>query len=252
MKIWFISFFSTPYCLFPKTTNIPQDIHWAGVCPALENEAKEGEDAVETEECSGGSAVWARRSICQQWRREVKWAARAKQQNRGWDKVLLSVLTLSLGRMPTPSHVLRRWAFFRSTEQDGQLIVGEKGYKYPSMPWTHCVSDGGTSRVLKTFLINERHDLWQRNLTLFQSKCCCAYGMLRDYRTQRLIIKNENYFLGTVTCRVIETFRASLLLPAKYTQFQSWKGFYMFSLFSSLLYILFIFYSFLSSILNYF
>lgn len=76
--------------------------------------------------------------------------------------------------------------------------------------------------------------------------------MLRDYRTQRLIIKNENYFLGTVTCRFIETFRASLLLPAKYTQFQSWKGFYMFSLFSSLLYILFIFYSFLSSILNYF
>lgn len=152
----------------------------------------------------------------------------------------------------TITHVLRRLAFFRSKGQDGQLIVGEKGYKYPSMPWIHCISDGGTSRILKTFLINERHDLRQQSLTLFQSKCCCAYGMLRDYRTRRLIIKNENYVLGTVACRVIETFRASLLLLAKYSQFQSWKGFYMFSLFSSLLYILFIFYSFLSSILNYF
>ena len=61
------------------------------------------------------------------------------------------------------------------------------------------------------------------NLTLFQSKCPCAPGVLQHMGLRKCYFFNANYFLETIAYRVVETMRASLLLPTKSTQIHKYR-----------------------------
>ena len=106
-------------------------------------------------------------------------------------------------------------------------MIWENGYEYPSMPWIHCISDQwwGLNHDSQNFSYKwEVFFMTAKSYTIPVQMSLSTPGMLRDYSTQKqLFLKNEDYFWGTITCRVIEMLTASLLLLAKSTQIHRFR-----------------------------
>lgn len=152
MKIWLLSLLSLHHTAcspkrFSKTTNIPQDIHWEGVCQPLENETKEGKDSVETEK-NINVVQWSTQEEAPARRRGerssglLKWSSKMEAEPR-------SSCHSPPWAWAECQHHHTLWSFFR--RQRGARWAVEslrEGYKYPLMLWLLYVSD----RLSKVFL----------------------------------------------------------------------------------------------------